>query len=237
MLSEAAAERDLYPPGAYWVYNNWDFNAVGAIVERAAGEDIGPLFARRVAAPIGMQDFRPGDVEYTTREHPAEQRFGNVSDLRAYVFDISTRDLARYGLLYLNCGKWRGRQVVPRDWVLESLNGRDTREGRGPEDQDTGFGDYGYLWQIDREGARRVPQLRTREPFYIASGNRGHMMFVVPYLDLVVVHQVATVGGVSAAAQMRRFTEGSPEVDEDAVGDLLAAIIAAHPNADTALLH
>jgi len=190
-----------------------------------------------VAAPIGMQDFRAQDVEYTTRDHPAEQRFNNVSDHRAYVFDISTRDLARYGLLYLNCGKWRGRQIVPRDWVLESLEGRDTREGRGPQEQETGFGDYGYLWQIDREGSRRITQLRTREPFYIASGSRGHMMFVVPYLDLVVVHQVATVGGVSPEAQMRRFTEGSPEVDENAVGDLLAAVIAAHPEADTALLH
>jgi len=235
--AEAEAGRDLYPPGAYWIYNNWDFNAVGTIVERAAGEGIGPLFARRVAAPIGMQDFRAQDVEYTTRDHPAEQRFNNVSDHRAYVFDISTRDLARYGLLYLNCGKWRGRQIVPRDWVLESLEGRDTREGRGPQEQETGFGDYGYLWQIDREGSRRITQLRTREPFYIASGSRGHMMFVVPYLDLVVVHQVATVGGVSPEAQMRRFTEGSPEVDENAVGDLLAAVIAAHPEADTALLH
>lgn len=234
--AEAAAGNDLYPAGAYWIYNNWDFNTLGTIVERAAGEEIGPLFARRVAAPIGMQDFRAQDVEYTTSDHPAEQRFGNASDHRAYVFDISTRDLARYGLLYLNCGKWRGRQVIPRDWVWESLSGRDTRDGRGPDEQETGFGDYGYLWQIDREGSRRMVQLRTREPFYIASGNRGHMMFVLPYLDLVVVHQVATVGGVGYEAQLRRFTEGSPNVDENEVGDLLAAIIAAHPDADTALL-
>lgn len=234
--AEAAAGNDLYPAGAYWIYNNWDFNTLGTIVERAAGEEIGPLFARRVAAPIGMQDFRPQDVEYTTSDHPAEQRFGNTSDHRAYVFDISTRDLARYGLLYLNCGKWRGRQIISRDWVRESLSGRDTRDGRGPDEQETGFGDYGYLWQIDREGARRMVQLHTREPFYIASGNRGHMMFVLPYLDLVVVHQVATVGGVGYEAQLRRFTEGSPNVDENEVGDLLAAVIAAHPDADTALL-
>jgi CubicO group peptidase (beta-lactamase class C family) len=184
-----------------------------------------------------MQDFRPQDVEYTTREHPAEQRFNNVSDHRAYVFDISTRDLARYGLLYLNCGAWRGRQVVPRAWVLESLDGQDTREGRQAHEQATGFGDYGYLWQIDHEGSRRLEQVRTREPFYIASGNRGHMMIVLPYLDLVVAHQVATVGGVSPEAQMRRFTEGSPEVQENAVGDLVAAIIAAHPDAQNALLN
>jgi hypothetical protein len=52
-----------------------------------------------------------------------------------------------------------------------------------------------------------------------------------------VAHQVATVGGVSPEAQMRRFTEGSPEVQENAVGDLVAAIIAAHPDAQNALLN
>lgn len=233
--AERAAGRDLYPHGAFWIYNNWDFNAVGTIVEQAAGEELGPLFARRIAAPIRMEDFRPEHVEYTTSDHPAEQRFQNVSQHRAYVFDISTRDLARYGLLYMNCGRWGRTQVIPREWVRESIVGRDTRDGRSAEQQNTGFGDYGYLWQIDRPGSRRLAALPTREPFYIASGNRGHMMIVSPALDLVIVHQVATVGGVSAEAQMRRATEGSPEVSEDQVGALFAAIIRAHPQAATAL--
>jgi CubicO group peptidase (beta-lactamase class C family) len=233
---EREAGRDLYGPGAYWIYNNWDFNALGTIVERMSGEEVGPLFARRVAAPIGMQDFRARDVEYTTRDHPAEQRFNNVSDHRAYVFDISTRDLARFGVLYLNCGKWRGRQIVSRDWVLESLTGRDTREGRPDTQRDTGFADYGYLWQIDRPGLQRYGALRTREPIYMATGFRGHVMFIMPYLDLVIAHQVATVGGVGPEAQMRRFTEGSPEVSDEAIAALAAAIVAAHPQGNTALI-
>ncbi len=227
---EREAGRDLYGPGDYWVYNNWDFNTLGTIVERVAGEEIGPLFARRVAEPISMQDFRAQDVEYTTRDHPAEQRFNNVSDHRAYVFDISTRDLARYGLLYLNCGRWRGEQVVPRDWVLESLDGRDTREGRPEGERETGFADYGYLWQVDRPGLRRYGAFEPRAPIYIASGNRGHVMFVMPYLDLVIAHQVATVGGVGFEAQLRRATEGSPEVSDEQIGRLIAAIVAAHPD-------
>ena len=231
---EAAAGRDLYPPGAYWIYNNWDFNALGTIVENAAGEEIGPLFARRIAQPTHMEDFEAADVEYTTSEHPAEQRFGNVSLHRAYVFNISTRDLARYGLLYLNCGRWGRRQVVPRDWVLASIDGPDTREGRGPDEPITGFGAYGYLWQIDRQGARRFASLRTRAPSYFATGNRGHVLGVWPELDLVIAHQVATVGGVSMEAQVRRATEGSPEVSEEDVAALFAEIIRAHPQRATA---
>jgi CubicO group peptidase (beta-lactamase class C family) len=181
-----------------------------------------------------MEDFEAADVEYTTSDHPAEQRFGNISAHRAYVFNISTRDLARYGLLYLNCGRWGRSQVVPRDWVLASIDGPDTREGRPPEAQDTGFGAYGYLWQVDSAGARRFASLRTRAPSYFATGNRGHVLGVFPSLDLVIAHQVATVGGVSAEAQQRRFLEGSPDVSDEQVAALFAQIIAAHPNAAVA---
>lgn len=232
---EREAGRDLYGPGDYWIYNNWDFNALGTIVERAAGEELGPLFERRIAREIGMQDFVAGDVEYTTRDHPAEQRFNNVSDHRAYVFNISTRDLARYGVLYLGCGRWRGEQVVPRDWVLQSITGRDTREGRPEGETDTGFSEYGYLWQIDRPGLQRYG-VNTREPIYMATGYRGHVMFVMPFLDLVIVHQVATEGGVSVEAQVRRATQGSPEVSDEAIATLARAIVAAHPDGDRAFM-
>lgn len=231
---ERQAGRDLYPAGAYWIYNNWDFNAVGTVIEKTARRGIGPLFGEWVARPLQMQDFRPEDVEYTTSDHPAEQRFGNVSDHRAYVFNISTRDLARYGLLYLACGRWNGRQIVSEAWIRESLTGIDTRIGRPADRRRTGFGDYGYLWQIDRPGARRYEMLETREPYYIASGARGHAMLVMPYLDLVVAHQVATEGGVGVEAQMRRATQGSPEVTDQQLQRLVAAIVAAHPRGPTA---
>jgi CubicO group peptidase (beta-lactamase class C family) len=232
---ERAAARDLYPPGAYWIYNNWDFNAVGTIVERASGQQIGPLWARRIARPTHMQDFHAEDVEYTTSDHPAEQRFGNVSEHRAYVFNISTRDLARYGLLYLNCGRWRGREIIPADWVRASIDGPLTSEGRAPDRQETGFGRYGYFWIADHPGEQRFfSTLALREPFYFSHGNRGHLVAVFPALDLVVAHQVATVGGVGAEAQERRAREGSPDVRDRNLAALLAAIISAHPQAASA---
>ncbi len=230
-LGEAKQGGAEYLPGAYWFYNNWDFNALGTIVERAAGEEIGPLFDRVAADPIRMQDFRPADVEYTTKESSTEQRFDNWSEHRAYMFDISTRDLARYGLLYLGCGSWEGEQVFSADWARRSLEGVDTRFGRGPDEQETEFGDYGYLWQIDRPGSRRLRNLPTREPIYLASGNRGHFMLIAPYLDLVIAHQVATVGGVGPEAQQRRFLEGSPAVSESELERLFRVIIEAHPEA------
>jgi len=92
----------------------------------------------------------------------------------------------------------------------------------------TGFGDYGYLWQIDRPGSRRYAGLHLAAPFYIASGGKGHAAFMMPALDLVIVHQVATLGGTSPEAQMKRMREGSPEVNDQQMEELLAAIIRAH---------
>lgn len=240
MRAELAAEKaagahEKFKPGAYWFYNNWDYNAAGAIFEKYSGKPIGDAFERYIARPIKMQDFRPGDVEYTDKDHMAEKRFNNVSEHRAYMFNISTRDLARYGVLYLGCGKWRGREIVSRDWVLQSLDGVPTSLGRDADEQETFFGDYGFLWQIDREGSRRYDDLKTVQPAYFATGNRGHMLAVFPYLDLVIAHQVGTRGGVSAEAQIKRARFGSPDVTDQEMIGFFKSVIAAHPAGATAL--
>jgi CubicO group peptidase (beta-lactamase class C family) len=227
---------DRYGPGGYWVYNNWDFNALGTIVEKVGSESIGQLFEEKISSPIHMEDFEMQDVAYTSKDSFSEQHLKNWSEHRAYVFDISTRDLARYGLLYLNCGRWEETPVVPESWVLESTEGVDTRIGRPEKYRNTSFGDWGYLWQVDHDGSRRYTYLKTREPFYMGTGNRGHVLVVMPYLDLVIVHQVATVGGIGLEAQKRRATEGSPRVESKDIQRLIAAILAAHPQGDDALV-
>ena len=57
-------ERGTYPPGAFWFYNNWDFNVLGTIFERQTGQTIFDALASRLAGPLGMEDFRPTDGHY-----------------------------------------------------------------------------------------------------------------------------------------------------------------------------
>lgn len=105
-LCETAAMAALRPPrfshapGTFWYYNNWDFNALGAIYEHAQQSSIYDAFEREIARPIGMEDYRPTDGQYVT---------GAASVYPAYTFTMSARDLARFALLYLNRGKWRDR--------------------------------------------------------------------------------------------------------------------------------
>ena len=126
--------RGSHPHGTFWYYNNWDFNALGAIYEHAEGQTIFNAFQTRIARPLGMQDYRPADGRYVT---------GSESAIPAYPFHMSARDLARFGLLYLHGGRWGERQVVPAAWVADSTAPRSiTSIGSG----------YAFLWWTGWEG-------------------------------------------------------------------------------------
>ncbi|MCC7272143.1 MAG: serine hydrolase, partial [Alphaproteobacteria bacterium] len=175
-MAAARPARGSHPPGTFWYYNNWDFNALGTIYERATDEGIFDAFERRIARPIGMEDYRPADGTYVR---------GADSIHPAYPIRMSARDLARFALLYLNQGRWEGRQVVPADWVAASTRSYSAaRSGTG----------YGYLWWVGFADLGRVPTVRLPPGSFSAQGYRGQFAFVMPALDLVVVHRVNSDG-------------------------------------------
>ncbi|MDR6671216.1 serine hydrolase [Rhizobium sp. 1399] len=159
-------ERGSHAPGTFWWYNNWDFNALGTIYRQQTGEDIFQSFAQRIAAPIGMEDFSARDGRYIAErqsEHPA------------YPFNLSARDAARFGQLFLDGGRWNGRQIVPASWVKESTTAYSAT--------DRGSMGYGYLWwtlnpEVFGPGAA------------LASGYGGQAIAIVPSKRLVVVQIV-----------------------------------------------
>jgi CubicO group peptidase (beta-lactamase class C family) len=163
--------RFSHKPGTFWYYNNWDFNALGAIYEHATRSSIFDAFEREIARPIGMQDYTPADGEYVT---------GANSVYPAYPFKMSARDLARFALLYLHHGKWQDRQIVPADWVGESTQPY-SRSGFGPG--------YGYLWWTGFLSDGFAPSVTLPSGSFFAWGNGGQFAFVMPAFDLVFVHR------------------------------------------------
>lgn len=87
---------------------------------------------------------------------------------------LSARELAAFGQLYLDGGRWQDRQIVPEAWVRESTSAvvpvPDDRSG-----QQLG---YGYQWWVME---------RSPHPGYAAAGFGGQRIFVIPDLDVVVV--------------------------------------------------
>jgi CubicO group peptidase (beta-lactamase class C family) len=179
--------------GEYFLYSNWDFNALGTIFEQETGRGIYDALETDLAVPIGMQDFK--------RE--AQNKSGNlkVSMHPAYHIWLSTRDMARLGYLMLREGNWAGKQLVPRDWVakitrpvtrLNEMNPPNFRAGR--------FG-YGYLWWVF-DGPAAVGPF---EGAYTGSGAGGQFITVLPKLDLVVAHKTNLAKSKNKPVAMRDF--------------------------------
>ena len=171
-MAKLRPPRGSHPPGTFWYYNNWDYNALGTIYEHATGAGIFEAFYRQIAKPIGMQDYKPADGSYVR---------GAASIHPAYAIRMSARDLARFALLYLQKGNWAGRQIVPEAWVQESTHAwsRSTF-GQG----------YGYLWWTDFFGSAIAPMVSLPEGNFLALGAGGQYALIVPTLDLVMVHRV-----------------------------------------------
>ena len=202
--------RGSHVPGTFWYYNNWDFNVLGTIFEKKTGLKIGQAFYKRIAKPIGMQDFQPSDVFY----------FGGPASIQpTYHFEITARDLARFGLLYLHHGRWNGKQIVPEAWVEKSSHASEMISSNG-----VNLGGYEYLWWIDYGGVH-FPEV-SLPGIYSARGAGAHYLFVIPTLDLVVVHRTDNEPPVRDAKTIAEISNrGSVSEDRAQFGHLLRLIL------------
>jgi CubicO group peptidase (beta-lactamase class C family) len=172
-MQKSRPARGSHAPGTFWYYNNWDFNVLGTIFEKKTGLKIGDAFYQRIAKPIGMEDFQPGDLFY----------FGGPLSIHpAYHFEITARDMARFGLLYLRHGRWNGKQIVPEAWIEKSSHASEMVKSDGAD-----HGGYEYLWWVDYGGVH-FPEV-SLPGIYSARGNGAHYIFIIPSLDMVIVHR------------------------------------------------
>ena len=157
-------------PGEKFVYNNWDFNVAGTVFELKTGKTIYEAFYEDFAQPLQLQDW---DLKRHKRTGDAAK-----SIHLAYHFHFSTRDMARLGELMLRKGNWGGKQIIPADWVEESLQMHSTLpEGGG----------YGYMWWLEAD--KKYPD--AFRGAFAAHGMYGQRITVFPALDTVVAHKVA----------------------------------------------
>jgi CubicO group peptidase (beta-lactamase class C family) len=98
---------------------------------------------------------------------------------------MSARDAARFGLLYLRNGEWRGKQIVPAEWVKQSTRPHSYLEESGVFGV---YGGYGYMWWVAVNG-KHFPSVNLREGAFSAQGLGEQFIVVIPYLKLVVVQR------------------------------------------------
>jgi hypothetical protein len=131
---------------------------LSAIVQKATGTTLLDYLRPRLFEPLGI-------------EHPTWETSPQGISTGGYGLSIRTEDIARFGQLYLQKGKWRGKQLVPETWV-EAATARQTSNGSNPKsDWDQG---YGYQFWRARHGA------------YRGDGAFGQFCIVMPEQDAVV---------------------------------------------------
>jgi CubicO group peptidase (beta-lactamase class C family) len=147
-------------PGETYVYNTGGSQVLGVIVAEAAGKPLEDYAKEVLFAPLGI---RPGGWMRSPQD---EVSAGSGLELTA-------RDMAKLGLLYLRDGAWDGRQIITPEYAQQATTWQSAGDSTG------GWANYGYQWWITATNAGY--------PAYFALGYGGQHIFVVPALDLVVV--------------------------------------------------
>jgi CubicO group peptidase (beta-lactamase class C family) len=208
-MRAAMPARGSHPPGAFWYYNNWDFNALGTIFESRTNTSIADAFLEKIARKIGMEDFRPEDMYYVRAPKDAPETERSVHP--AYQFRLTARDMARFGYLYLRQGRWQGSQVLPADWIEESTTSY--------SDTGKGGGGYGYLWWINGFG--------LGERSFSAEGALAKYIIVFPDSDIVVVYQNHTEFPDEGQGLSDQAIAKLPTISHTEMGRLLMLILGA----------
>ena len=163
--------RGIAEPGEQWFYNNWDFNVLASIYEQETGMGMYQAMEEKLADPLGMESY---DINWGSYRYQP-----NRSEHASFHLWMTARDMARFGLLYLNEGRWGSEQIVPESWVEESRrNLIDV-----PYEPVAGFG---LSWWIP------AGQLSEYDA-YLAAGAGSQVITIIPKLDMVYVQRASAI--------------------------------------------
>jgi beta-lactamase family protein len=142
------------PVGTIWNYSSGGANIVAEMLRVATGKTPLEYANEKLFGPIGI-------------DSPVWDAGQNGTNFGGFGLSLTTREMARFGELFRNSGKWQGKTVIPSAWTDEST---------APRCATTWGGQYGYLWWI--------PNLPG---FFNALGSFGQMIYVSRERGLVLV--------------------------------------------------
>jgi len=142
-------------PGTIWTYNGGGSQIFSAIVTNKTGMSTLEFARENLFSPLGITK-----LNWRTDQKGIYDAGGGLS--------MTPRDMAKYGYLIFNKGGWEGKQIIPSDFVAESVKTQTTFNAN------SGYG-YQSWWTIPLDG------------YYYAAGIRGQRIYVMEKQDMVVV--------------------------------------------------
>jgi CubicO group peptidase (beta-lactamase class C family) len=149
----------LTAPGDTIVYCSIEPNLAGGMLRKIAGEPLAEMFYRLVAQPLRMSN-------YHLFLSPTGEAYGGGGHR------FLPRDFLKLAQLMVNEGRWNGRQILSREWALES--GSALRNLSRIQQ-------YGWLWN-----SVEYPYKGQTVRAFFAAGNGGQIFMGIPPLDLVI---------------------------------------------------
>ena len=124
-------------PGTFNHYVSLDSQMLGMLIAEVSGVSVKEYLHEKIWSQIGMQD----DAYYLTDQQEIEMSLGGLN--------VTVRDLAKFGQLYLKKGNWNGKQIVPEQWVEDSTipDGIHVQPNAGDNLTSSTWG-YGYQWWV-----------------------------------------------------------------------------------------
>ena len=174
-ISEIVGGALVAEPGATFEYSNASAHLVSAVLRQAVDHPLLSYARKKLFDPLGI-DTRPAWQGWDVEAGLRKPGFGWGTDrdgtnYACCLLKLTAPDMLKIGQLYLNEGRWQGRQLVSPQWVKASTTNQLTKE-------QTSDRPYGYLWWTgDIES----------HPYFAASGSYGQQIIVVPDSRLVVV--------------------------------------------------
>jgi CubicO group peptidase (beta-lactamase class C family) len=146
------------PPDEVYNYQSVNTLLLGMVLERATGTPLNEYLSQKIWKPLGMSTDVGWSID--SKRHATIKAF--------CCLDAPARDFARFGRLYLNNGKWQGKQIVPEAWVQQTMQIiNDSRDGQG----------YSYTrhWRVKTDGA------------IFAKGLLGQYIYIDPQRNLLML--------------------------------------------------
>jgi len=159
-----------HEPGTYQYYNSIETQALGMLLVAATGRSLADYAGEKLWEPLGMER----DAYWITDDEGMEIAAGGLQAV--------ARDYAKFGQLYLNGGAWHGTQVVPAEWVHDSVT-PDAPHVMPGVDPEYPVG-YGYQWWV----------LQGHEGEFAAIGVYNQFIYVNPTKRTVIVKLSANSG-------------------------------------------
>jgi CubicO group peptidase (beta-lactamase class C family) len=160
-VKEFLAHPVPHPPGTWFRYNTPGTYMLSAIVTKATGQTVLDYLKPRLFEPLGIA-------------HPEWTASAEGYSIGGYGLFIRTEDIAKFGQLYLQKGKWNGKQLLPEKWV-EAATSKQVDNDKAPSGKNADWRQgYGFqFWRCQHNAFR-------------GDGRDGQICLVMPEQDAVI---------------------------------------------------